>query len=42
MDVETGITTKSYMLGMVKILDTQYKVIVKKSVDSNLDQLRLH
>jgi hypothetical protein len=30
MDVETGITTKSYMLGMVKIIDAQYKVIAKK------------
>jgi hypothetical protein len=39
MDIETGITTKSYMSGMVEITDTQYKIIAKKLVDSNLDQL---
>jgi hypothetical protein len=30
MDVETGITTKSYMSGMFEITDTQYKIIAKK------------
>jgi predicted RNA-binding protein len=39
IDIETGITTKSYMSGMVEITDTQYKIIAKKLVDSNLDQL---
>jgi hypothetical protein len=30
MDQETGITTKSYMSGMVEITDVQYKIIAKK------------
>jgi len=39
MDKETGITTKSYMSGMVEITDTQYKIIAKKLIDANLNQL---
>ena len=40
MDEETGITTKFYMSGMAEITDVQYKIIAKKLIDSNLDQLR--
>jgi len=39
MNKETGISTKSYMSGMVEITDTQYKIIAKKLIDSNLKQL---
>lgn len=39
MNKETGISTKSYMSGMVEITDTQYKIIAKKLIDSNLNQL---
>ena len=39
MDKETGITTKSYMSGMVEISDTQYKMIAKKLIDINLAQI---
>lgn len=39
MDKETGITTKSYMSGMVEITDSQYKIITKKLIDKNLGQL---
>lgn len=36
---ETGISTKLYMSGMVEITDSQYKIIAKKLIDSNLRQL---
>jgi len=36
---ETGITPKSYMSGMVEITDARYKIISKKLIDANLDQL---
>ena len=39
MDKETGITTKSYMSGMVEITDSQFKIISKKLIYSNLKQL---
>lgn len=40
MDQETGITTKSYMSGMGEMTDVQYKIIAKKIIDLNLDQLK--
>ena len=39
MDKETGITTKSYMSGMVEITDVQYQIIKKKLIEANLNQL---
>jgi predicted RNA-binding protein len=39
MNQETGITTKFYMSGMAEITDVQYKIIAKKIIDLNLDQL---
>ena len=39
MDKETGITTKSYMSGMVEITDQQYRILSKKLIDANLTQL---
>lgn len=39
MDQETGITTKSYMFGMVEITDVKYKIIAKRMIDLNLISL---
>lgn len=39
MDEETKITTKSYMSGMVEITNSQFRIISKKLIDSNLSQL---
>ena len=40
MNKETGITTKKYMSGMAEITDAQYKIICKKLIDNNLNQLQ--